>query len=105
MLVFEKPLMDLFHVWQEYTLYIKNSKMLQKGKVRFQVSCPVCRQVLSRHLLSLAFLLFFLLSILISATLSHLFLFSFVVACKVGGFFQLGQNEIYMWFLFHAKNN
>ena len=38
-----KPLMDLIHVWHEWTC---DSKILQKGKARFQETCPVQRQVL-----------------------------------------------------------
>ena len=39
-----EPLMDLIHFWHEWTY---DSKMLQKGKARFQASYPVRRQVLS----------------------------------------------------------
>ena len=39
-----KPLVDLIHIWHEWTY---DSKMLQKKQAGFQASCPVRRQVLS----------------------------------------------------------
>ena len=49
MSVFAKPLMDLIHVWHEWTY---DSSMFQKGKAGFQTSCPVRRQVLFQYDLS-----------------------------------------------------